>query len=1363
MLYSKCPIPEDVSSSTKSSYFHKTKRNRILLVISVRIAIIITILACASPLAAQSLSVFDIDASNFPTMKAKFYAFDSVGNQQNPSPSEMTVTENGTPRAITSVNCPQSQTPKSVSSVLVMDISGSMDGTNIGLAKAAATTWVNGLPPGKNECALSSFNGGNYFNQDFTNNKQKLTKAIATLQPDDGTDYDMGLYLPPAGGLQVSKNGRYEKTIIFLTDGLAETPNTTEIINEANSQHCPIFVVTVGLPCPQCLKDISTQTGGMWFENIVTESQIKTVYLQILQQTQTGLPACHLTWESEMVCDESNISAQFQWNGVTAMAGYSPSIDAIARLQINPAGIYIRSKPINQKFDTTVTITAYNHDFTINNITSTNSAFDINPKSFSLRSGQTQILTISYTPPDSEYSWAQFDFQTDKCTQTYYARGGYPNVKPKFRSLKLVKPNGGEIFLAGSDTTITWAGIPLTDTVQLEYSLTDGLSWNLLSSAASSGKYLWHLPEQTSDSCLVRASSFPSNHHQHWVRHSENSNFGMNTGWATTTDHEGNIYITGNYVDEIQFDAYTLNGSSGENFFVAKYGPEGSLEWAKGAGNKIGSQHCSGQAIACDDDGNVYITGELQGSVNFEDSIVTANGFIAKYNTHGELQWVHGTAPGEAIAIDNQNNLCVGEYLFLEKYTEDGSLILSKKLDHVLIEGLTIDNEDNIFISGAITSTVDFDGIKLQAQGPADIFIAKCNSDEIFEWAKDWRGNADGLATTILVNEQNEIYACGFFTNSFDFDGIPLQSHAGRDIFFAKCNFDGSIVWVKQAGSYGDNRAEDMAFDNDGNIVITGQCYNGTAFGTDTIFTYDRETFVANVARTGSINWVKQTFNKYGDENGEGVTVDDLGNIFITGFCNGNTDFPDDSVRMPYENIFVYLWKVGDNALQSDTSDNLFSIVMPQAASQNIDMGKVFVAKAKDSVIQTFIRNTGTYKFRVDSIAIVGADASQFSLVSGIPPFEVAAGAVQRVEFRFKPSSVGIKSAQLEVITQADTLFQTITGEGILPTISVAGTVIDFGQISIGSFKDTTITVAIQNNGNVLVDFNAASQLGPDKTQFSVQSGGAAFTLAPGASQSVKLRFTPKFIGRTSGRIGFDYNGLGSPAVLNLFGQGLGGLVRMLDDSAYSGEHREVPMVLEKVPVSSVQSVATTFRARVLYDKTILYPTDNTITQGLRYDTVTITGSLGTDDVIARIPFVAMLGMSEISPMSIVDFEWLDASGNPADFDVETESGTFKILNICDQGGKRLYDPDGKVSMSSIVPNPTSNTARIEIQTIEKGRTQLTVTNILGQTVTTLFDGEIEPGTHDFTLSTSGLSAGSYFLTLRTPTVRKIQRLDIAK
>src|SRR5207302_11056979 len=154
----------------------------------------------------------------------------------------------------------------------------------------------------------------------------------------------------------------------------------------------------------------------------------------------------------------------------------------------------------------------------------------------------------------------------------------------------------------------------------------------------------------------------------------------------------------------------------------------------------------------------------------------------------------------------------------------------------------------------------------------------------------------------------------------------------------------------------------------------------------------------------------------------------------------------------------------------------------------------------------------------------------------------------------------------------------------------------------------------------------------------------------------------------------------------------------------------------EKVNVSTVQSEATNFSARIAYDRTVLFPSVGNIQHGARYDTVTITGSLPSapdaSGTLALLPFVAMLGESTTSPMNIVDFAWLDGSGQPADYDVETTSGTFHLLGICPAGGNRLFNPDGIVSMAQIKPNPSNGVIHIDIQTSEVGVTQLFIMNL---------------------------------------------------
>ncbi|MEI6091483.1 MAG: FISUMP domain-containing protein [bacterium] len=75
--------------------------------------------------------------------------------------------------------------------------------------------------------------------------------------------------------------------------------------------------------------------------------------------------------------------------------------------------------------------------------------------------------------------------------------------------LKITCPNGGEKFVVGSDTLITWEGLPATDTVSLEYSTNNGDKWKLISDKATGLKHIWNnIPKPSNNKCLVRITKY---------------------------------------------------------------------------------------------------------------------------------------------------------------------------------------------------------------------------------------------------------------------------------------------------------------------------------------------------------------------------------------------------------------------------------------------------------------------------------------------------------------------------------------------------------------------------------------------------------------------------------------------------------------------------------------------------------------------------------------------------------------------------------------------------------------------------------------------------------------------------------------
>ncbi|MDQ1265619.1 MAG: hypothetical protein QG635_770 [Bacteroidota bacterium] len=464
----------------------------------------------SSAIYCQSLTVFDVATWSFPKLQAKFFAIDASGNQiLNLSPADFLITENGQPRTITNVSCPAPAPPQALSSVLVMDASGSMRGYNLNLAKEAAIEWIKYLPLGKSECALTAFDSKNYLIQEFSTDRNLLEQKVNTLFAKGGTNYNAAFLSSEAGGLIISKSGKYKKVIVFLSDGLPNSePLLADIITEANAQDAAIYTVILGMSCSLGMKEVSTMTGGLWFEKITTIEQIRQVYQQILQIAQGGNP-CVIDWLSYISCQTglTNLEVKLLINNTNAKLTYEYPYYRVASLGFSPLITkFLNAEPGIEKRKT-ISVTAKNADFNVTDIISSNSSFDINPKVFSVKAGKSVDLTISFFPADSGYIFNIFEFKNNLCPAKYYASGGFPGIKAKIQTLKLIRPNGGEEFVVGSDTLITWEGVPPNKKVTLEYSTNNGKNWLFITDTARGYNYNWRIPKTPSNQCLARVTA----------------------------------------------------------------------------------------------------------------------------------------------------------------------------------------------------------------------------------------------------------------------------------------------------------------------------------------------------------------------------------------------------------------------------------------------------------------------------------------------------------------------------------------------------------------------------------------------------------------------------------------------------------------------------------------------------------------------------------------------------------------------------------------------------------------------------------------------------------------------------------------
>lgn len=1227
------------------------------------------------PLHAQSLTLFDIDASAHPTMRAKFYAFDAQGNVQRPLAAELAITEDGVSRTITNVTCPTPAPPRALSSVLVVDVSGSMSGSinntsKIDLAQSAARSWVNALPLGNSECALVSFDGANYLNQDFTTDRTRLLAAIDKLGPLGNTDYNMALIEPAAGGLLVSKNGKHQRLIILVTDGHAPDPNISAIIDEANRQSCIIFCVTLGLPAPQSLRTIATQSGGEVFENVTTIEQAELVYRNIMATAQNSTP-CGIEWQSGFRCQAGGTDAMLNWQGQTAVARYLPPSTAVAKLEFSPPFYRFERPPIGTPIPQTVTVTASNAAFTVTNITTSNPAYTLTPTSFSLQPNESRTLTLTYTAADSGFTFARFTLENALCLQSFFASGGYPGIKPKTPTLKLTHPNGGETFVVGSDTVITWEGIPPTDLVELHYTIDNGATWKLIDTARGLA-YRWtNVPRPTSSTCRVRVEMIPVR-----VQSAQKP-------WQQIR------MISGLHGDLEAGVAFSPNGrmvAAASRPTVKLLDPTSGEEVRTLEGGRFFSN-----CLAFSPDGGLLAAGGSDGTTNAKDIIR-----IWDPNTGEVVRTLQGHS-------DDVRGVA---------FSPDGGTLASASVDTTIRVWSLYTGEVIRTLHGHLRPLTDVD------ISPDGSTLASRATDAAI---KLWDLQT-GQEIRTLTTASNAYMAV------FSPDGSAL---AGGVSYLIK-------LWDPQTGRELQTMRGHTAyiwsvdFSPDGRMLVSGS-YDRTIKVWDAVSGLEIRTLLGHSSQVRSVAFSPD------------------GGMIVSRSHDGT----------------IRLWSVGAAPIQADQSDAVFSIVEPLAEASDIDLGQCLVGSAKDSVVVDLVRNVGTYPFEVRSVSFTGPDAAAFALVSGIPTYRVDAATSHFGEFRFEPTRVGLHQAQIVIVTQSDTLVQNIRGTGVAPLLAIVSTLVDFGRIPATTSKDTLRVATVRNVGNAPLTITDVRHAGPNDTDFTTIAGGGSFVLQPGETHLMDLRFTANNVGRTSGTLEFSYNGVGSPAVVQLFADAADTVrttIALPSITARVGQAIAVPLAITQHIGFDQPSAPRRFVASITLNPTVVHVTDPSLTctavDAYRCE-YTIAGSRGTSDTLALIPAMATLGNTDYSPIQIVDFNWLDTATPVV---ITTLDGSIRLTDICDVGGTRLYVP-GNIGYSlASRPNPAQSVAELQFGLAGAGPVVIDVIDQTGRLVfTPVNEAALPAGLHTRTVDVSTLSNGPYILLLRSDDTTLTSRLDVVR
>jgi hypothetical protein len=195
------------------------------------------------------------------------------------------------------------------------------------------------------------------------------------------------------------------------------------------------------------------------------------------------------------------------------------------------------------------------------------------------------------------------------------------------------------------------------------------------------------------------------------------------------------------------------------------------------------------------------------------------------------------------------------------------------------------------------------------------------------------------------------------------------------------------------------------------------------------------------------------------------------------------------------------------------------------------------------------LSNIGNAELTIASIAIDGENSAEFAETHNCPatPATLQPNAVCQVEVVFKPKQSGDFSATLTVSDNASGSPHTValsgTSGAAVAVVGLSPPALAFGNQRVGA-SSKAMVVMLKNTGSARLAITSAIRIeGPASSEFHLQAVHEACPetsgeLAPNASCSVGIVFSPVSEGSKSAQLIIEDDAAGSPHIVTLSGSG---------------------------------------------------------------------------------------------------------------------------------------------------------------------------------------------------------------------------------
>jgi hypothetical protein len=358
-------------------------------------------------------------------------------------------------------------------------------------------------------------------------------------------------------------------------------------------------------------------------------------------------------------------------------------------------------------------------------------------------------------------------------------------------------------------------------------------------------------PHISSGSSDIFVASFSPSGKLRWSKSfgSSNSDVGYGVAAGSTS-----VYITGSFRDTISFGGTSLTSVGVSDIFVGCLSSAtGGHIWSKQFGGKDTD---SGHRVALDGSGQIAVTGDAGGGINFGVGNLNNKGltdlFVVTFDAGGKAQWStsfggNGLDHGNDVAVNGGVvwvtgsiwNTKTGRDVFAASLdSTSGSLSWSSQISGTGAGndegfGVAADSSGNGYVTGGFQYAMTIGSTLLTATGQTDILVASFTKIGAVRWAKGFGGTGVAICRGLdAVWDKGAVHVTGRSVGSVLFGTTPVTPAGNADIFLATLS-GGSGVHQRSIafGSSGFDNGYAVEADGNGHVFLGGDIQGPVNFG----------------------------------------------------------------------------------------------------------------------------------------------------------------------------------------------------------------------------------------------------------------------------------------------------------------------------------------------------------------------------------------------------------------------------------------------------------------------------------------------------------------------------------------------------